>query len=800
MPKSHSVMPLSIMSRQELSYHKLGRIGSDLPYLESDEVHTSALELEWDMETELQELGSDQFQADSFTDQQVTNHQNHTNFSSCIQPSISPKGRFQRLQEEPEYFSHYAESETKKSSQHFCTILKMFCTFMFTFILGILIGHFSKRDIFSTNCTIQSGSASSSEINFLSEIVQNISKRNIEKHYRYFTQISVNKTDSEAVKEIALLWTAVGLKEVQLVNYSVLLDLPGSFPNTITLNNGQCYYPNGQQCDEETKSHQSQEYLYSYAAYSAKGTLEGEIIDVQYGTVADLQQVTQAKNVTNSLALLKLGLLPLLYKLSLLEEFGFRGALIYVDPCDLPDASNLNDQSFMVSLNNGGSPFLSDINKNSENRWTLKYNATSLFVQPVAVSLLIKLFSIPETTTENKCLPLRLPEKEYGKLHLQIQSEATYKDVTNVCGFLRGAVLPGKYVLLGSPHKSADGENSQEWASGAAIMTTIIESLMLKVKEGWRPRRTIIFCSWGGSQFGNVGSYKWTEEFRLILESNAVAYIGLQNPVKGNASLHSITSPSLQQLSSEVTKKLQITCPQKEICFWSNISSVQMRGDADTFINYLGIPTAQFTMDNSQTSQLPVSNVLSEALFITKENTKQQLDPFFHLHEYIAKLTLEMVLQIASEPVLPFNALDIALEIQNNIEGDDASTSHLMEKARSLREVVQLFQSNEMRPANDPIERDPTRVRMLNDILKNMEKNFLIPNPPPGFFRNILYRVNEKITRFSTIQEAKDYCKISNSNETLLATLKMVSNCITSAQLYFSESLYVFEDSLDRKG
>ncbi|XP_053315430.1 inactive N-acetylated-alpha-linked acidic dipeptidase-like protein 2 [Spea bombifrons] len=323
-------------------------------------------------------------------------------------------------------------------------------------------------------------------------------------------------------------------------------------------------------------------------------------------------------------------------------------------------------------------------------------------------------------------------------------------------------------------------------------MTSIIESIMLKVKEGWRPHRTILFCSWGGSPFGNIGSYKWAEEFKRILENNAVAYIGLQNPIRGKSSLRSIASPSLLQLVTDVIKKLQVACPDKEMCSKSGVSSVQALGDADFFINHLGIPAVQFIIDDIKTSE--ASNVLSEAVFIKEETTNKQMDPSFNLHEYIAKLTLEMVLQIASEPVLPFSALDIALEIQKNIEGDDTSTNHLMEKARSLRETAQMFQSNEMRPANDPKERDPTRVRMLNDILQNMEKNFLIQNPPPGFFRNILYRLEDRTTQFSTLQAAKAYYKISKSNETLLAALEMVSNCISSAQLYFNESLHVFED------
>ncbi|XP_063772355.1 inactive N-acetylated-alpha-linked acidic dipeptidase-like protein 2 isoform X2 [Pseudophryne corroboree] len=765
------------------------KAGLDLHYMESDDIPTSSLELEWDMETELEELGTSHFQLDGFTDNHGNTPANPSHTITSNQPSTSPKGRFQRLEEEPEYFSHWAESKPK-TSKHFCMIAKTFCTFTCTFILGILIGYFTKQNP-SSNCVLSNEIASSTELPVINEILKDITKEHIEQYYRYFTESSVNNTDSDPAKKIVLLWTSLGLKEVQLINYSVLLDLPGSSPNTITLNNGQCYYPGGQKCDEETKS---QEFL--YAAYSANGTLEGEVIDVQYGTVEELQRVMQSKNISRkSIALLKLGVLPLSYKLSLLEEIGFGGVLIYIDPCDDSEEQSNNDKPFMVSLKNGGIPFTSESFKIDANSWEMNPKVTSLLVQPVTISLLRRLFTVTENAMTDECHPIKLPETDHVTLKLNIQSIQLYKNISNSIGFLRGSLLPDRYIILGSPHFGGYEENPQEWASGAAIMMSVIRAILLKVKTGWRPNRTIIFCSWGGNPFGNIGSYKWGKDLQRILADNAVAYIGLEKPVRGDGSLNSFSSPSLQQLAIEVTKKVQVNCTEKEICPQSNVSSAQIQGDADFFINQLGIPAAHFVFEHSKTK---VSNLLQEVFFVTHEKNTQLMDPFFHRHEYIAKLTSEMVLRIASDAVLPFNALDIALEIQKNIEGDAMSTS-LMEMARRLRETAQLFQSNEMRPANDPKERDPTRVRMLNDILQNMEKNFLTNSSPPGFFRNILYKLDGTSTWFSILQEAQEHCKITKSNETLLTALQEVLNCISSAQLYFKESLHVFENGLDGK-
>lgn len=76
-------------------------------------------------------------------------------------------------------------------------------------------------------------------------------------------------------KKVKAHWISLGLEDVQLVNYSVLLNLPGSSPSTVTLSSsGQCFHPSGQPCNEDARKDSSQYLLSSYAAYSAKGTLE----------------------------------------------------------------------------------------------------------------------------------------------------------------------------------------------------------------------------------------------------------------------------------------------------------------------------------------------------------------------------------------------------------------------------------------------------------------------------------------------------------------------------------------------
>lgn len=88
-------------------------------------------------------------------------------------------------------------------------------------------------------------------------------------------QLYKSEDDMEISKKIKTQWTSLGLEDVQLVNYSVLLNLPGLSPSSVTLSSsGQCFHPNGQPCSEEARKWSSQDLLYSYAAYSANGILE----------------------------------------------------------------------------------------------------------------------------------------------------------------------------------------------------------------------------------------------------------------------------------------------------------------------------------------------------------------------------------------------------------------------------------------------------------------------------------------------------------------------------------------------
>lgn len=69
--------------------------------------------------------------------------------------------------------------------------------------------------------------------------------------------------------------------------------------------------------------------------------------------------------------------------------------------------------------------------------------------------------------------------------------------------------LVDRYVLVGSRHGSWYEGALADWGNGFAVMTQIIASMTAQTRAGWLPDRTIVFCSWGGTSLGNIGSYEW---------------------------------------------------------------------------------------------------------------------------------------------------------------------------------------------------------------------------------------------------------------------------------------------------
>ncbi|KAG7514082.1 inactive N-acetylated-alpha-linked acidic dipeptidase 2 [Solea senegalensis] len=748
-----------------------------------------------------------------------------------IQPSVSvsPHGRFERLQEDPNYISHFTRAPAHKGQRRLhCFLLRYFLAAAGLFVLGLLIGWFTHTPAVKPPVLLSDSS------DLLEELLRGITADKIHTLQRSFSSLPDDSEEARA-RYLYRQWVGLGLTDVRLSNHTVLLSLPGSTPNTITdRSSRQCFLPNGILCDQRGLNDLPQQQ-FSYAAYSTAGTLQrterhfagcrareqavryardqretseinrrtnkqhrtverkapqGELVDVQYGSVDDLRRAKDSLNLTNRIAVVKLGQAPLLYKLSLLSELGFGGVLLYVDPCDAPPSRQVWNQAFRVTLNPGGDPATAG-------------SLTSLLVQPISAFLAKKLLSSPSAQQQqgDSCVPLAMPPNtERKEITMTIGNQLSYKKIYNVVGYLKGKTNPDRHVLVGSSH------DSNQRGGASAIVNQLIAALTEQTKRGWVPDRTTVFCSWGGSALGNIGSYEWGKDNSVVLQSSAVAYVSLNSPVRGTETLRATASPTLLQLTSDIQRRQLLSCIRGGNCPGPNVSSLQLPGDVSFFANQLAVPTMEFAFE--QTTAQETTGFLSEAQFSVE--SPETLDPLFKFHETITKMTAEAILRLVNDPVLPFYPLDIALDVQNKLKDKSILPASLLSSAASLRDQAAFFQSETMRPANDPKERDPSHVRMLNDVLRDLEKSFLISQTPAGVYRNLLYSLPGTTPQFSILrfsQEAVLHCNVTSKavkrnstdkevlcHSTVNRSLSLILRAVRSAERLVRFGLDLFEN------
>ena len=84
------------------------------------------------------------------------------------------------------------------------------------------------------------------------------------------------------------------------------------------------------------------------------------------------------------------------------------------------------------------------------------------------------------------------------------------------------------------------------------------------LKQGWKPKRTIIYCAWDGEEPMLLGSTEWAEYHGEELKQHAAIYINTDG--NGRGFLQAEGSHSLEKFVNSVAR--DITDPEKNISVW----------------------------------------------------------------------------------------------------------------------------------------------------------------------------------------------------------------------------------------
>ena len=94
------------------------------------------------------------------------------------------------------------------------------------------------------------------------------------------------------------------------------------------------------------------------------------------------------------------------------------------------------------------------------------------------------------------------------------------------------------------------------------------------VKQGWKPKRTIIYCAWDGEEPGLLGSTEWVETHVEELRKHAVVYINSDSNSRGYFELEG--SHTLEHFINDVARDVQD--PETKLSIWKRSQLQEIEG------------------------------------------------------------------------------------------------------------------------------------------------------------------------------------------------------------------------------
>ena len=328
--------------------------------------------------------------------------------------------------------------------------------------------------------------------------------------------------------------------------------------------------------DEDATSGQKDEQLPIYNAYSIDGDVTGELVYVNQGVPQDYEELDRRGiDVRGKIVIARYGGSWRGIKPKVAAEKGAIGCLLYSDPKDdgyvqgdaypqggYRSASGAQRGSVADMPLYPGDPLTPGVGATPDaERLPLDQvkTLTRIPVLPLSFAdarpLLEALGGHVAPASWRGALPITYhlgpgPAKVRLKLAFDWKREPAY----DVIAVLRGIEQPDAWVLRGN-HHDAWVNGATDPVSGMVAVLEEARAIGELVKQGFRPRRTIVFAAWDAEEPGLLGSVEWAERHADELRQKAVAYVNSDSNSRGY--LRMSGSHTLQRLMNQVARDVE---------------------------------------------------------------------------------------------------------------------------------------------------------------------------------------------------------------------------------------------------
>jgi len=489
----------------------------------------------------------------------------------------------------------------------------------------------------------------------------------------------------------------------------------------------------------DSTSTQTKDELPPYNVYGADGDVTAELIYVNQGMPDDYKELERlGLSVKGRIVLTRYGGGWRGLKPKLAYEHGAIGCLIYSDPRD--DGYGAGD-----TYPKGGYRPRDAVQRGSVQDLTL-YSGDPLTPGVGAVpgakrlalkdaKTLLKIPVLPISYADAEPLLLALggrvaPPGWRGGLpmtyhvgpgpaqvHMKVLSDWNQKPIYDVVAKIKGSEEPDRWIIRGNHH---DGWvfGAMDPLAGQVALMAEAKSIGKLVKEGWRPRRTLVYDSWDGEEPGLLGSTEWAEQHAAELKAKAVLYVN--SDTNGRGFLQAEGSHAVQHFLSEVARDvkdpetgasvLARALAHRRVSAYDSeargdsaartsangdlaLGALGSGSDYTPFLQHLGINSVNLGFEGE--SQYGVYHSAYDSF----DHFRRFVDPTFEYGVALAKVAGRIMLRASQAELIPARESDFAA----SITGYDDELHKLADGMRSkTRELAKLQDDESYKLTTNP--------------------------------------------------------------------------------------------------
>lgn len=434
---------------------------------------------------------------------------------------------------------------------------------------------------------------------------------------------------------------------------------------------------------EDPTTNQRAEQLPTYNAYSGDGDVTAPLVYVNYGVPDDYEQLERRGiSVKGAIVIARYGGSWRGIKPKVAYEHGAVGALIYSDPRDdgfsegdtYPNGpyrpkDGVQRGSVLDMPTYPGDPLTPGVGASPGATRLDRKDAVTIMKIPVlpisyadAQPLLAAMTGPVAPQSWRGALPITYRLGPAAQVHLKLEFDWKQTPLYNVIATIKGATNPDEWVVRGNHH---DGwvNGAEDPISGLVAELEEARAMGELLKQGWRPKRTIIYAAWDGEEPSLLGSTEWVEEHMADLRSKGVFYLNTDG--NGRGFFGAAGSHSLERFVTEVAN--EITDPEANVSVAQRVRAAATIGgnaearnrkdlrlealgsgsDFTPFLQHAGVPTLNVGFGGEDGGGI-YHSIYDSFTWYTRFS-----DTSFVYGRALAQVAGTMVMRVASADLLP---------------------------------------------------------------------------------------------------------------------------------------------------